>query len=124
MSLAAEALTATAREPEAPPRLGVAISIRTKIKCTEAAPREATVCVYATHTLYQFPKDALRKVFFGMRDAAADRPIYFVGCEGTGDRCSELKLTSYDGSARTTEHLANANPHGRWLQGLGNPKAH
>ena len=54
-----------------------------------------------------------------MRDAAAERPIWFVGCEGTGDRCSELKLTSYSAEGRTMELLANANPHARWLEWVG-----
>jgi hypothetical protein len=87
----------------------------------EAAPRDATLCVYGTHTLYQFPKEALRSVFHGMQRAAANRPIYFVGCEGTGDRCSELRLTSYAEEGREQELLANCNPHGRWVEWLGAP---
>jgi hypothetical protein len=84
----------------------------------EAAPRDATLCIYGTHTLYQFPKEALRSLFHGMQRAAATRPIHFVGCEGTGDRCSELRLTSYAGDGRVQQHLANSNPHGRWLEWL------
>lgn len=85
----------------------------------DQAPRDATLCIYGTFTLYQFPKEALRAVFHGMQAAAADRTIHFVGCEGTGDECSELRLTTYEGEGREKFHLADCNPHAQWLQWVG-----
>lgn len=82
------------------------------------APADATLCVYGTHTLYQFPRDDLIYTLKSMQSAASDRPVYFASCEGTGDRCSELRLTTYRGSERETALLARCNPHGRWLEWL------
>ena len=85
----------------------------------EAAPAGAARCVFGTHTLYQFPADALRATLKSMQAASMDRPVYFISVEGTGDRCSELRLTTYVDGTRETELLANCNPHGRWLEWLG-----
>jgi hypothetical protein len=87
----------------------------------EQAPRDATLCVYGTHTLYQFPREARRRVFRALQAAAAERPVWFVSCESTGDRCSELRLTEYAGSERETFLLARCSPHGRWLEWSGTP---
>ncbi len=83
-----------------------------------AAPTGAAVCVYGTHTLYQFPKDALRGTLEAMQTASRERPVDFVSMEGTGDRCSEIKHTAYRGGEREVSVLARANPHGRWLEWL------
>lgn len=82
------------------------------------APARAAVCVYGTHTLYQFPKDALRETLRAMQSASRERPVDFVSIEGTGDRCSELKHTRYRDGERETTLVANCNPHGRWLEWL------
>ena len=42
----------------------------------ERAPRDATLCVYGTHTLYQFPREARRRVFHALQAAAVERPLY------------------------------------------------
>ncbi len=85
----------------------------------EAAPGDMTLCVFGTHTLYQFPRDALIGTLKAMQAGAGARPINFVSIEGTGDRCSELKLTRYRGSERETVVAARCCPHGRWLEWLG-----
>ncbi len=83
-----------------------------------SAPKDAAVCVYCTHTLYQFPSDALRETLRGMQTASKERPVDFVSMEGTGDRCSELRHTRYRDGERETTLVANCNPHGRWLEWL------
>ena len=85
----------------------------------EAAPSGATVCVYGTHTLYQFPREALVATFEAMKAASHDRPVRFVSVEGTGDGCSELQYTVYRDGARETTLAARCNPHGRWLEWIG-----
>lgn len=85
----------------------------------ERAPRDATLCVYGTHTLYQFPREALRRVFRALQAAAAEKPVCFVSCESTGERFSELRLTEYAGDERETFLLARCNPHGRWIEWQG-----
>ena len=104
---------------EDPPEIIAGDAAEALPELLERAPRDATLCVYGTHTLYQFPREARRRVFRALQAAAAERPLWFVGCESTGDRCSELRLTEYLGSARETVLLARCSPHGRWLEWSG-----
>jgi hypothetical protein len=83
-----------------------------------SVPPDAAPCLYGTHTLYQFPRDALRATLRAMQAASTARPVWFASCEGTGDRCSELRLTEYRDGGRETMLLARCNPHGRWLEWL------
>ena len=83
-----------------------------------SAPDEASLCIYGTHTLYQFPQEALIRTLKAMQAAASERTVYFVSIEGTGDRCSELQTTTYRGHERETVLAARCNPHGRWLEWL------
>jgi hypothetical protein len=82
------------------------------------APPLATLCVFATHTLYQFPVEALSTLLKTMQSYSVSRPVYFVSMEQTGGPHSELKLTLYEGGTSKIAHLANCNPHGRWLEWL------
>lgn len=105
-----------------PPRIVAGDAASCLPELIESAPRGVTLCVYGTHTLYQFPREALRATLRAMQDASHARPVHFVGMEGTGDRCSELKHTRYAAGARATSHLADCNPHGRWLRWLAPPE--
>jgi hypothetical protein len=82
------------------------------------APADATLCVFATHVLYQFPKDAVIALFKMMQNYSRSRPVYFISMEGTGNAHSELKLTVYESGSRTLIDLANCHPHGYWLEWL------
>ena len=82
------------------------------------APAGMTLCVFATHTLYQFPRGALRRLLKSMQAFSEARPVYFVSMEGTGDEHSELTLTTYERGERETVKLANCHPHGHWLEWL------
>lgn len=84
----------------------------------DAAPPDTTVCVYGSHTLYQFSKDALRATFAALRGASKKRVIDFVSCEGTGERCSELKIVRYENGDYDSTLAARCSPHGRWLEWL------
>ncbi|MDJ0787984.1 MAG: DUF2332 domain-containing protein [Myxococcota bacterium] len=83
-----------------------------------SAPADTALCVYGTHTLYQFPPDALRATLKAMQAESRERPVDFLTMEGTGDRCSELRRVAYRDGERQTTTLANASPHGRWLEWL------
>ena len=84
----------------------------------EEAPREATLVTFATHTLVQFPREALVSVLKSLQRHGEQRPLFFVSMEGTAVRHSELFLTRYSGGARETIKLADCNPHGQWLEWL------
>jgi len=83
-----------------------------------AAPEEVALCVYGTHTLYQFPRDALLGVLRAMQTAGRERPVWFVGVEGHARDHSELRVTEYRDGGRETQHLADCSPHGRWIRPL------
>jgi hypothetical protein len=84
----------------------------------ERGPADSTLCVFATHVLYQFQRDALITLFKTMQAYSKSRPVYFISMEGTGNAHSELKLTVYDSGDRTVIDLANCHPHGYWLEWL------
>ncbi len=83
------------------------------------APDESTLCVYGTHTLYQFPPNALIATLSSMQTASAKRTIHFLSAEGTAAPDAELFWTIYEDGGRETHRLARCCPHGRWLAWLG-----
>jgi hypothetical protein len=82
-------------------------------------PDETTLCVYGTHTLYQFPRNALIATLSSMQSASVKRTIHFLSAEGTAAPDAELFWTIYEGGGRETRQLARCCPHGRWLSWLG-----
>lgn len=84
----------------------------------ESAPKDATLCVFASHVLYQFSRDALITLYKAMQAYSEVRPVYFISMEGTGNAHSELKLTVYRDGTRRIIDLANCHPHGYWLEWL------
>jgi hypothetical protein len=103
---------------EHPPRLLKGDGSELLPELLESAPPQAALCVFATHALHQFSQDALRTLLKAMQSYSASRPVYFISMEGTGDQCSELKLTVYESGTRRIVDLANCHPHGRWLEWL------
>ncbi len=83
------------------------------------APDQTTLCVYGTHTFYQFPREARVATLKAMQAASRQRTVHFLGMEGTGQDFSELRWTVYKDGERSTRVLARCNPHGRWLEWLG-----
>jgi hypothetical protein len=84
----------------------------------QSAPPPATLCVFATHTLYQFPHDPLITLLKTMQSYSVSRPVYLISMEQTGGPYSELRLTIYEDGTRRTVDLANCHPHGRWVEWL------
>lgn len=103
---------------EHPPRVEQGDAVRLLPELLAQAPPDATLCVFATHALYQFPHDDLIALLKTMQSYSQTRPVFFIGMEGTADPHSELRLTAYEAGARTTLHLANCHPHGYWLEWL------
>ncbi len=103
---------------EAAPELVAGDASRALPGLIDRAPEDASLCIYGTHTLYQFPREDLIATFKCMQAASRRRPVHFVSVEGTGDRCSELRYTVYREGQRQTVLAARCNPHGRWLEWL------
>ncbi len=84
----------------------------------QEAPADRTLCVFGSHTLYQFPRDALLRLLKAMQTHSDLRPVYFVSMESTANEHSALRLTIYEDGERRTIDLANCHPHGYWLEWL------
>lgn len=79
----------------------------------QAAPAEAALVVYATVALYQFGPERLARIEEALHATSRQRPIWLVTLEG---RQPELTLTRYQDGQSRRELLAQASPHGWWLQ--------
>ena len=76
-------------------------------------PSDAALVVYATVALYQFSRDALRKVEAALAAASETRDVWFVTLDGVD---IELRLSRYRGGAAQSELLARTSPHGWWIE--------
>ena len=85
----------------------------------EQAPEGATLVVYATHSLYQLPREGVARILEDLAEHAAHRPVWLLALEGTGPNCSEFAQILFDGGSRQAHKLANASPHGWWIEWLG-----
>jgi hypothetical protein len=82
------------------------------------APDDASLVLYATHALYQFPREGVARLLGDLQALSARRPIWLVALEGTGRNCSELAGLRFEGATRAARKLADASPHGWWLEWL------
>jgi hypothetical protein len=85
----------------------------------EQAPEAASLVVYATHSLYQLPRQGVARIVESLAEHARQRPVWLLALEGTGPNCSEFARVLFDGDSRRTHKLANASPHGWWIEWLG-----
>lgn len=111
-----DAAIAIARDD--PPRLVRGDATTDLAALLAEAPDDATLCVFATHALYQMPREGQEQIAEAMRMASLRRPVAFLTMEGTGVEYSELFLHWYEDGERSVTHLANCNPHGRWIEWL------
>jgi hypothetical protein len=102
-----------------PPRVIEGEASETLPGLMDAAPADSLLCVYGTHTLYQFPRAALLSTLKAMQSLSRRRPVHFLSIEDTPTDFSELRWTEYAGGGRSERRLARCNPHGRWLEWLG-----
>lgn len=77
-------------------------------------PPQATLCLYHTFVLNQFPH-AARERFHQLLDAhATTRDFFVVGIEWQ-EPAPRLVLTTYAGGVRSEQMLATCGAHGEWL---------
>jgi hypothetical protein len=72
--------------------------------------------LYATHSLYQLPREGVARILEALSSHSAHRPVWLLGLEGTGTHFSELACVHFDRGTREARKLANASPHGWWLE--------
>ncbi len=80
------------------------------------APADTTLCVYGSHTLYQFPRESLIATLGAMQTASRQRDLHFLSIESYSPPWTELRWTQYSGGEREVRVLARCSPHGRWLE--------
>ena len=79
----------------------------------ESVPREHALVVYSTIALYQFPRESGQRIVDALNHASAARPVWQIALEGNDP---ELSITRYRNGAVETETLADASPHGWWIE--------
>lgn len=104
-----------------PPRIIAGDAVELLSEVLAEAPHDATLCVYATFTVYQLSPERRHQLLRAMRRHGATRPLAVVSMENTGNDHAELTLTRYERGGGATVKLANCNPHGRWIEWLATP---
>jgi hypothetical protein len=99
-----------------PPRLVEGDATERLPTLLEQAPLDAALVVFGTHTLYQFPREALRQLYKTLVSHGEKRPLFFLSMEGTGAGDSQLLLTQYIHGKHDIVKLAVCNPHGHWIE--------
>lgn len=101
-----------------PPELVQGDALTTLPGLLQAAPGNASLVVFATHVLYQFPREAQVALFKLLAATATDlgRELHFLSMESTREADSQLTLHRYRPGVREREDLARVNPHGYWLR--------
>ncbi len=79
----------------------------------ESVPREHALVVYSTIALHQFPQESHQSIINTLATASVERPVWQIALEGTDP---ELSITRYRMGAGETETLADASPHGWWIE--------
>ena len=79
----------------------------------ESTPLEQALVVYSTIALYQFPRKSRQRIGNTLAAASVERPVWQISLEGNDP---ELSITRYRNGAGETETLADASPHGWWIE--------
>ena len=79
----------------------------------ETIPLDHAMVVYSTIALYQFPRESRQRIAATLAGASATRPVWQIALEGNDP---ELSITRYQNGVDETELLADASPHGWWIE--------
>ena len=82
------------------------------------APVEAPVCIFHSHTLNQFSEQQREQFSRLLAAASRERPVAQLSAEWIFTPSPELWLYQWSGGENRSEHLANVDHHGRWVEWL------
>ena len=82
----------------------------------DSVSREHALVVYSTIALHQFPRESRQCITDTLATTSTERPIWQIALEGNDP---ELSITRYRSGAGETEKLADASPHGWWIDWRG-----
>jgi hypothetical protein len=80
-----------------------------------ALPDDVTPCVLHTFVVYQFPPAARQRLDAVLHEAAVNRPVYRIGCEGA-ESWPELRLTRYFAGQTHEQFVAITTGHANWIE--------
>lgn len=104
----------------APPPLCAGSALDRLAPALAALPVEGVPCVFHAFTLNQFSPEMRREFESQLRAAAAQRPLWRIGLEWGTAPAPELVLAHYHGAGVREATLARCDPHGAWIEWLGN----
>ena len=82
-----------------------------------ALPADAARVVFATHAVYQIPREGLLKMLAGVARASAETPVDLVIMESTGKGDSRIDWFEFaEGERKSRRVLAHSDSHGRWIE--------
>lgn len=87
------------------------------------APEDAGLCVFASFSLYQFPKEAKERLLAILRDTGRMRPTVFLQLDvmpGSPANAS-IDMTVFGAEVPSERRLLRGHPHGVWLEWLQQP---
>jgi hypothetical protein len=80
-------------------------------------PPDRTACVYHTIAVYQFSSAMKQTLEDILTVAGLRRPVWRLAFELAGKECT-VSLIRYEDGTRDEKLLANAHPHGAWIEWL------
>ena len=102
-----------------PPRVIAGDALEVLPGLIAGLPDSRPVSIYHSHTLNQFSTADREKLDELLREASASRQVLRLSFENVGEH-SALSLVEYrDGRSRPGRHLADCEPHGRWIRWTG-----
>ncbi len=81
-------------------------------------PKGETLCVYHTLVTYQFSPPMRRALDDLLTAAGLRRAVWRLSLEGTANNECPLRLRRYHDGTKEERVLAQAHPHGLWLEWL------
>jgi hypothetical protein len=78
-------------------------------------PADEPVCVYHTYVVYQFSSEARQTLYDLLTVAGLRRKVWCLSNEGKYDNTNPLMLWHYHDGTREERLLAEAHPHGTWI---------
>jgi len=101
-----------------PPRLiaGDALDLLPEVLAT--IPQDMAVCLFHTHAVNQFPREARERLSALIEEHGAKRDLFRISAEWIGTPQTQLELVAFEQGVKTERLLAYVDGHARWLEWL------
>jgi hypothetical protein len=101
-----------------PPELIAGDALELLPQVIAAIPRDMPVCVFHTHAVNQFPREAREQLIALIEEHGRRRDLYRVSAEWIGTPQTQLELVAYEQGVKTEKVLAYVDGHARWIEWL------